>query len=514
MYKHIPKSLFLFALLAASACSTSSDTKKTSNAEDWQVEKANIILKDNATSIDGEGAKVENNIITITKGGVYNLSGSLNNGQIMVNAADNNVQLILNGVTITNKTTAAIHVVQAKNTYINVKKGSENYLNSSFEDTNAEVNATVFASDDLFIDGSGTLSVSSSNLDAIAGKDDVNIQDCKLIIKAGDDGIRGKDSLTIKNAILEITSNSDALKATNDTDNKKGYIDIKNSALTLTSKSTSSAKGMQAFTSITIDGGTFIINSVDDAIHAQNVTINDGNFTIVSQDDGIHADNLLNINDGNITIKKSYEGLEASEVNINGGTHTIYASDDGINAAGGSDSDNTQAMDDFSKRSGTLTIRGGVSAIYASGDGLDANGDIVMEGGEVYINGPENGGNGSLDYDGNFTMSAGTLLAAGASDMPMAIGTSSTQNSILVFLNTQEQAHTKFSIYDNSNTEIITYSPTTAYSAIVFSSASLKLNETYTIKTANQSIEMTLTSTFTQNQSSMNGFGNAQEPMR
>lgn len=50
------------------------------------------------------------------------------------------------------------------------------------------------------------------------------------------------------------------------------------------------------------------------------------------------------------------------------------------------------------------------SKVNAQGDGLDSNGDLTISGGEVYVDGPTNGGNGALDYDGNGTITGGPPL--------------------------------------------------------------------------------------------------------
>ena len=153
---------------------------------------------------------------------------------------------------------------------------------------------------------------------------------------------------------------------------------------------------------ILIDGGTFTINSDDDAIHTNcgNVTINGGIFTISTLDDGITSDGLTKINGGTITVTKCFEGVEGGFVVINNGVINLTCSDDGINAA----SDDNGVTE-------YIKINGGTIAINAQGDGIDSNGTAQITGGTVYVFGPTAGGNSALDSEGSVLISGGTVVA-------------------------------------------------------------------------------------------------------
>lgn len=59
---------------------------------------ATIKLSDEGIQIEGSGAQAQGSVLTITADGVYELSGSLTDGQIIVNAPDAaKVELILAG---------------------------------------------------------------------------------------------------------------------------------------------------------------------------------------------------------------------------------------------------------------------------------------------------------------------------------------------------------------------------------------------------------------------------------
>ncbi|WP_305303160.1 carbohydrate-binding domain-containing protein [Romboutsia ilealis] len=246
-----------------------------------------------------------------------------------------------------------------------------------------------------------------------------------------------------------------------------------------------SMKGLKATTNIVIDGGTFNIDSEDDSIHSNaNAIINSGTFEIASGDDGIHSDTKLDINGGTINISKSYEGIESTTININDGNIHVVASDDGINAAGGNDVSTETGMpgnDKFSLSGDALiNINGGYVYVDASGDGIDANGSINMVGGTVLVNGPTNNGNGSLDYDETFDISGGTLVAAGSAGMAQMPSDSSSQKILNLSLTSQE-SNTVVNIKSSDGKNILTYSPSKNYSSVIVSTPDIKDNTKYTV---------------------------------
>lgn len=247
-----------------------------------------------------------------------------------------------------------------------------------------------------------------------------------------------------------------------------------------------STKGIKSSSDITISGGTFNIDSADDAIHSNDtITIDGGDITIASGDDGIHSDTTLTINDGKVNIIKSYEGIESAVINIAGGQIHVIASDDGINVAGGNDGsavngrpgqNNFSASGDYN-----LNIKGGYLVVDATGDGLDANGSIYMTGGTVIVNGPTDNGNGALDYDVIFEISGGFLVSAGSSAMAQGTSDSSTQYSIIMNYPQVQSAGTLVHLEDSEGNIIATFAPSKDYQSVVITSPDLKSDGTYTL---------------------------------
>lgn len=342
--------------------STNSNTSTTSNL--------------NEITINGDETDITlNDSLTITKEGVYKLSGEIKNGLITINT-DGNVKLILNGVSITNNSGPCILVENAKNVIIELVSNTTNTLTdgTNYSVNDEDIDACIFSKDDLYISGEGTLTINANYKDGIVSKDDLFITSGIINITSNDDAIRGKDSVLIDGGNITINSKGDGIKTTNDTDEGKG--------------------------NITVNNGTINITSVKDGFDAASTfTLNNGTITIKSDDDGIHANGYLEINNGTVTIDAA-EGLEATYIKVNDGNITINASDDGINAANKS-----------TKYQVTVEINGGnITIKMAQGDtdGIDSNGNIYINGGTINITGQS-----AFDYDGEAKYTGGTMIING-----------------------------------------------------------------------------------------------------
>lgn len=252
-----------------------------------------------------------------------------------------------------------------------------------------------------------------------------------------------------------------------------------------------STKGIKADGRLYINGGTFTINSADDSVHSNSaVTINDGAYTLTTGDDGVHSGEAVEINGGTITISESYEGLEGLTVTINDGDIDITSSDDGINAAGGTEEMGFGRMgNDRTENTSTdemwMEINGGYIHVLAGGDGIDSNGDITVNGGEVYIDGPSDNGNSAIDYGDRSAcyINGGTVVAIGSSGMTEDISDDSDQQVMLVKLDSQKEAG-EVILTDSDGNEIITYTALKAYDCVIISAKDLEAGQTYTLTTS------------------------------
>ena len=296
--------------------------------------------------------------IDITEAGVYIISGSAKNCTIKVNAdSDAKVQLVLDGVSITNDSFPAIYVLSADKCFITTTD-SENSLSvtgSFTSDGDTNTDAVIFSKDDLVFNGTGTLKIESAQGNGISGKDDIKFTGGSYEITSKLDGIEAKDQILISGGSFNISSQKDGLHCENDEDNTLGIIYISDGTFSISAAS----DAIQANTSVTVDGGTFELTAA--------------------------------------------EGIESTYVQINGGSLSITASDDGINAGNKNNSGTTP----------TVEINGGdIKIVMGQGDtdGVDANGNIIINGGtiDVYTSGS------SFDYDGTAEYNGGTILINGS----------------------------------------------------------------------------------------------------
>lgn len=517
------------AVLAENVVADTLDISAAESANAIQIvlNGSSIAVDGSGVAVDGSGVTVDGSTATITSAGTYRLSGTLADGQIVVDSNDDApVVLILDGVNISSSTSTPLYVrsaeavalILADNT-ANVLSDGDAYVYASADED--EPNAALFSDADLSIAGTGTLTVNARYNDGIASKDGLSITGGTISVTAADDGIRGKDYLIVTGGTITVNAGGDGLLADNDEDATKGYVSIAGGTLDITAggdgvqattdlvvtdgelhivagggsgatlAADQSAKGLKAGESLALDGGSFVINAADDGLHSDGtMTINGGTFSIATGDDGMHAETSLTVTGGDIQIDEAYEGIESADITISGGRVAIVASDDGVNAAGGTGTEASAAPPQggmpgqggpMSGGNFKLTVSGGTLLVEAGGDGIDANGSITMSGGLVIVNGPTEQMNGALDYDSSFTISGGTLVAVGSAGMVAAPDANSTQNVLQLTLNAVQPAGTLVHIQNSAGDTILTFAPNKAYQSLVFTSSALKAGETYEV---------------------------------
>lgn len=523
--------------------------------------------------IDLEEAAVDGEVL-ISEEGDYILQGSLSNGQIVVDAKGANVSLIFAGAQVTNEADAALYVKEAEQVVVTLEENSENAL-SCTEEYDAEdedtVNAVIYSKNDLVLEGSGLLSITSEYGDGIKAKENLTITGGDFDIDVAGDGIDSSGVLQIDDGIFDILcaggcENGETHLEQNftgggkmqnmgekpegagrkeqgelpegvelpeqgelpegverhDRGGKSGMrelaeqgelpegmeppeqgelpeemeppeqgemsedgerpeinetsADVEQNGTD--SDETISSKGIKSDTDIKISGGNIKIDSADDAIHSNGtVTIEAGVIELASGDDGIHAESELLVNGGSIKVTKCYEGLEGTDVTINDGDIEVTSDDDGLNAAG-----DTNATAD-STAEYKITINGGYLYVCAGGDGIDSNGDIEINGGTVYVDGPSNNGNSAIDFGerSKAIVNGGTLVAVGSSGMAEEFDAESTQGFVLVRLDQTAEEGSLVTLTDESGKELISYTAAKTFNCVEISCAELIEGQTYTL---------------------------------
>ena len=303
------------------------------------------------------------------------------------------------------------------------------------------------------------------------------------VIKAANDGIKSAPdatdetegtvidtesagTITINGGTFDLDVDGDGIQADTALNISGGTFDIQTwkgySVWNDTLANSYSCKGLKASgdraeeaglePALTITGGTFNLNTGDDAVHSDaNATVTGGTFIIRTGDDGMHADTSLTIGtqngferDPDITINSSYEGLEGGTVYIYSGRQYVIASDDGVNAAGGSSSGSDPGAgggNTFNPGGGpggrpggggfnpgggssattgnyNIYIYGGDLYVDCNGDGLDSNGGLYLYGGTQAVFSMKSGGdNSAIDVDGTVSIQGATIFTAGTTGM-------------------------------------------------------------------------------------------------
>ena len=311
-------------------------------------EAVKITLNKTTATVSGSGAKADGSTITITEEGVYIVSGTLEDGQIIVDASDSDkVQIVLDGVNINCETNAAIYVREADKVFITLAENSSNTLGGGNEYTQIDdntVDGVIFSKSDLVCNGTGSLTIEADYKHGIVSKDDLVITGGTYKITAADNGITAKDQLKILDGSFDIDAANSAVKAKNTDDTELG--------------------------NIYIAGGVFTVKAEQDGFHATgSIVVDDGTITVNSGDDGFHAELDTVIHGGTIFVEKSYEGLEGKRVVVNGGDITVNASNDGVNAANTGDGGVNAAN---SGDDGANTTNPGANAVGSGDDDSNA----------------------------------------------------------------------------------------------------------------------------------------------
>lgn len=558
-----------------------------------------VTLSDDGITGETDGVAINGQMVTITAEGTYIFSGTLSEGQIVVDADNAKVQIVFDNVDITCASSAAVYVKSAEKVFVTLAEGSQNTLRNTDEyvaiDDN-NIDAVIFSKSDLTLNGTGSLTIVSAEGHGIVSKDDLKITGGTYDITAAGHALSGKDSVRIADGTFILTAEKDGIHAENADDEEKGYIYIADGDFTITSdgdgmdasnivqiedgtfditagggaanslkthesdvpggpgggmpqngerpdgesmpqmgekpdgenmtemgkrpdgttppekpsqtdqsdtadetaapdnatdhqsssaettedtttdESGTSTKGIKAGGGMYLNGGTYQIDSADDSIHSNaNITIADGTYTLATGDDGVHADDALIVNGGTITVTESYEGLEGLTVTINDGTIDITASDDGINTAGEK-----------------MELNGGYIHILAGGDGVDSNGDLTINGGEIYIDGPSDNGNSAIDYGDRSSayVNGGTLVAIGSSGMAEVMSDSSKQKVLMIKLGEQMEAGNVV-LTDSEGNVIVSYTALKTYDCVIISTAEVESGATYTLTTSGTTTEVT-----------------------
>lgn len=550
-------------------------SKRDMDASFDESSATKITLSGDSASVSGSGAAAEGSTVTISTAGTYIVSGNLTDGSITVTTSENDkVQIVLNGVKIASSSGPAIDIQSADKCFITLVEGTQNSLSDGSAFTSEDVNACIYATCDLTINGSGSLDVSGNYRHGVFSKDDLVVYGGSINVSAVEDGLNGKDSVEIGAGDVSIDSGADGVKSSKSTNPEKGFVYVSGGSLSIDAED----DGIQAKMYLCIAGGSIEIDAADDALHSDlEGALNGGSTTVRSGDDAFHCETKLEVNDGSFVAETCNEGYEAEQVVVNGGDTNICALDDAMNASAADLSDDSESSDadtstiapsgepganaaqpdgsigvpdassanadsngqqntapqgagqqdsatppDLPSDDGAqggqageapsdlgrapdaqgrmerggqapggqggapgasdsnclIQINGGTVVLDSRGDGVDSNGNVEINGGMVLVNGPSSDGDGAFDYDGEATLSGGTVLMAGAVGMAQSF-TSGTQAFALV--QASGSAGSVIEATDADGNVIATLTATRAFGCVLVGGAGVSDGDTITV---------------------------------
>lgn len=527
-------------------------TERDFRTAPYEGRVVNVTLNGDTATTDSNAVQIKGAAIKITEEATYIFTGVFN-GMILVDCdKDAQPQLVFGGATVHSETSAALYIVDAGKVTLTLADGTENYLSNggAFAAIDSEdIDAALYSRRDLVINGSGKLTVLSPAGKGISCKDNLILTGGTLDIQSAFHGLDANDSLRITGVSATVAAGMDGIHCENNTDTDFGYVYISSGTFDIdaagdgiaagawlqivdgsftlltgsghengkdhadnwggftgghggkatTDTDSASMKGIKAATGMLLTGGSYTIDSADDALHCDSATvIRGGSYTIATGDDAIHAETALTIADGSIDISTSYEGLEAQDVAVLGGSIKLVATDDGINSAGGNDNSGNGGRDEMapppggnpppgghggpggmSAGNGSVLIAGGTLYIKSSGDGIDANGSVTILGGHTTIVGPTQGDTATLDYDRSCVITGGTFIGTGARGMAQSF-TASEQGVIALQVGNQA-AGTQIVLKDAKGTTLIDYAPELNFAVVILSCPEMVSGQEYTV---------------------------------
>ena len=382
------------------------------NKTDYDESKAvTIKLNGGAATASSDSVIISGSKITITEEATYIVSGELTDGMLIVDAPDTaKLQIVLSGANITSKTSAALYILEADKVFLTLADGTTNTLANggsftAIDDNN--IDGALFSKQDLTLNGTGSLTVTSPAGHGIVCKDDLVFTGGTYTVNSASHGLDANDSVRIANATLNIDAGKDAIHAENTDDTSRGYIYIASGTI----KAEAEGDGIAAGAYMQIADGTIDLlvgggSENGSKEHSDNfggfmggghgggrpgemrpggsqssTTTTDESSTSMK---GLKATNSLLISGGNITINSADDSVHSDvSVIINGGTFAIASGDDAIHAED------------------TLTVTAGKIDISESYEGLEAL-HIDVKGGDIKLKASDDGLNaaGGTDQSG------------------------------------------------------------------------------------------------------------------
>ena len=423
-----------------------------------EAKAVKIQLNGNSASASSNSVKINGSKVIIKEEATYIISGSLADGMLVVDAPDNaKLHLVFNGVNITSKTSAALYILEADKVFVTLARGTDNILANggsfiAIDENN--IDGALFSKQDLTLNGSGSLTITSPAGHGIVCKDDLVITGGAYTVNAASHGLQANDSVRFANASLSVDAGKDGIHVENDSDAAKGFVYMASGTV----KGEAEGDGITASAYLQIAGGSVDLlvgggSKNGNKTHSdgfggfmgggpgggrpgsmrpgssQNTTtqesgtsmkglkagsglqISGGTIKIDSADDALHSNTSLTVSGGNLALASGDDGIHAEEtLTITAGTVDISQCYEGLEAL-------------------HIDVQGGDVKLTASDDGLNAAGGVdqsgVSGGRDGMFGGYMGGGPGGFggNSNGSIKISGGTLCINSSGDGIDANGT-------------------------------------------------------------------------------------------
>lgn len=416
-----------------------------------QTQSIQSINFDFDIEIKGQGISIYQQTVTIESGGKYVISGSTQQGQLIVDAKNQNVELILDHLSLTSSTSSPIYIKNASVVTITLPQDTSNTLSYLNQTNNG---AAIQSEADVVLQGLGQLMITSHH-HAITSNKTLMMNGGVYKIQADLNGIQAKEALTIIDGEFDIDSKKACMTSIGK-EKKEGQLVISQGIFVLKSLE----MGIEAKQNLTIKNGRFDIESLQDAFASHgNMTLYNGEYHISADKKGIYSKEKLKIVEGIYEIKDSEEGIVSNALEIINGYMNIVSLMQGIQTNNG----------EFSMNNGIIMIDSGDVGLYV-------NGNAYLTGGKVYINGPSEPNVHALQINQACTIESGTLVAL---EKDKIILNTLQQPSFYMHLNKIYKASSKVIVKDNNDQMILEYSTIKDYQSFLVSSDKLQHHTLY-----------------------------------
>lgn len=438
MKKHCLLPLLLAAAVLVSGCQAAEAADATDQTalvtlsdmftdRDWEVgydetTAAAITLSGSTASCDSNAVTVDGGTVTITDEGTYILSGTLDDGMVIVDAEDTDkVQLVLSGANIHCEDCAALYVRQADKVFVTTAADSQNTLSggdtfTQLDDNN--IDGVIFSKADLTLNGLGTLTVDSPAGHGVVTKDDLAVTSGTYVVTAAGQGLSGKDSVRIADGTFTLTTDKDAIQSDNTEDTDKGFVYLAGGTFTITAE----GDGLSASSWMQVDDATCTITtgggSVNGETHVSDAApggmgggkggrmpLADGSTQPPERPTGEIAQEGSQPPADMPQDAAPTDSTAASDTAADTTTDAAQATD-GTASAATDTTDTTDTVSTKGLKAGTaLTILGGSFTLDCADDAFHTNGNLTVSGGTASIQ----TGDDAFHADNALTISDGDI---------------------------------------------------------------------------------------------------------